>query len=71
VGEALEIQAINHPNGIVAGSDVRFALLFDGQPLVNTDITLFRSAGLYDGRKVAPQVKSGASPRSPTMRASI
>lgn len=63
LGQALEIQAITHPNGIVAGSDVRFALLFDGQPLANADITMFRSAGLYDGRKVAAQVKSGADGR--------
>ncbi len=63
MGKALEIEPITHPNGIVAGSDVRFALLFDGKPLAHTDITMFRSAGLYDGRKVAAQVKSGADGR--------
>ncbi len=62
-GKALEIQPITHPNGIVAGSDASFALLFDGKPLAGADITLFRSAGLYDGRKVAAQVKSGADGR--------
>jgi uncharacterized GH25 family protein len=62
-GKALEIQAITHPSGIVAGSDVSLALLFDGKPLAHADITLFRSAGLYDGRKVAAQVKSGADGR--------
>lgn len=62
-GKALEIQAITHPNGIVAGSDASFALLFDGKPLPHADITLFRSAGLYDGRKVVAQVKSGADGR--------
>lgn len=62
-GKALEIQAISHPNGIVAGSDARFALLFDGKPLARTDITLFRSAGVYDGRKIVAQVKSGADGR--------
>ena len=59
-GKALEIQAVTHPNAIVAGSDAIFTLLFDGKPLANADVTLFRSAGLYDGRKVAAQVKSGA-----------
>jgi uncharacterized GH25 family protein len=63
LGKALEIQAITHPNGIVAGSDASFALLFDGKPLPDADITLFRSAGLYDGRKVVAQVKSGADGR--------
>lgn len=63
VGVGLEIQAITHPNGIVAGSDASFALLFDGKPLADADITLFRSAGLYDGRKVAGQFKSGVDGR--------
>ncbi|HUD90831.1 DUF4198 domain-containing protein [Sphingobium sp.] len=60
LGKALEIRAITHPNGIVAGSDASFALLFDGKPLPQADITLFRSAGIHDGRKVVAQVKSGA-----------
>lgn len=63
LGKALEIHAITHPNAIVAGSDVTFALLFDGKPLADADITLFRSAGLYDGRKMAGQAKSGADGR--------
>ncbi|NWK97731.1 DUF4198 domain-containing protein [Sphingobium lactosutens] len=63
LGKALEIQAITHPNGIVAGSDASFALLFDGRPLPQADITLFRSAGVYDGRKVVAQVRSGADGR--------
>jgi uncharacterized GH25 family protein len=60
-GEALEIQAVTHPGDITAGSDARFTLLFDGKPLANADITLFRAAGAYDGRKVAAQVKSDAA----------
>ena len=63
LSKALEIRAITHPSGIVAGSDASFGLLFDGKPLVGADITLFRSAGLYDGRKVAAQVKSGTDGR--------
>lgn len=58
IGRALEIQALTHPNGIAAGSDAAFVLLFDGKPLADTDITVFRSAGLYDGRKIAAQIKS-------------
>lgn len=63
VGKALEIQPVTHPNGIVAGSDASFRLLFDGKPLANAAITLFRSAGVYDGRKVAGQVSSAADGR--------
>lgn len=62
-GRALEIQAITHPNGISAGSSAAFVLLFDGQPLTNADITLFRGAGYYDGRKIGAQLKSDASGR--------
>ena len=62
-GKALEIQVMSHPNAIVAGTDASFTLLFDGEPLAGPDITLFRSAGLYDGRKVAAQVKSGSDGR--------
>ncbi|EQB11641.1 NAD+ synthetase [Sphingobium quisquiliarum P25] len=62
-GRGLEIQPVTHPNGITAGSDAAFLLLFDGKPLAQAGITLFRSAGLYDGRKVAAQVRSGADGR--------
>ena len=62
-GMALEIQAITHPNAITAGTAADFTLLFEGKPLAGAEITLFRSAGLYDGRKVAAQVKSGAGGR--------
>jgi uncharacterized GH25 family protein len=60
LGQALEIQPISHPNTLAANSDAHFVLLFDGKPLAGTDITLFRSAGVYDGKKVAATVKSDA-----------
>lgn len=63
IGKALEIQPVTHPNAIVSGSDASFVLLFEGKPLANTDITLFRSAGVYDGRKVAGETKSDAAGR--------
>ncbi|MCE7796658.1 DUF4198 domain-containing protein [Sphingobium sufflavum] len=62
-GEALEVQPVTHPNGIAAGSDATFVLLFDGKPLAGVDVTLFRSAGVHDGRKIAGQVKSDAAGR--------
>lgn len=57
-GKALELQALTHPNEITAGTAASFVLLFDGKPLAATDVTLFRSAGYYDGRKVAAQLKT-------------
>lgn len=62
-GEALEVQPVTHPNDIAAGSDATFTLLFNGQPLANTEVTLFRSAGYYDGRKISSQTKSDANGR--------
>ncbi len=58
IGAALEIQAVTHPNSISAGAAASFVLLFDGKPLADADVTLFRSAGVHDGRKVAAQTKS-------------
>ncbi|MBB5685157.1 DUF4198 domain-containing protein [Sphingobium boeckii] len=60
-GEALEIQPITHPNSIASGSDATFLLLFDGKPLAGVDVTLFRAAGVYDGRKIAGQIKTDAA----------
>lgn len=62
-GQALEIQPVTHPGDITAGSDAQFVLLFDGKPLAGEAITLFRAAGVHDGRKVAAEVKSDASGR--------
>ncbi len=62
-GEALEVQPITHPNGITAGSNAIFQLLYNGKPLAGVDVTLFRAAGVYDGRKVAAQTKSDAAGR--------
>lgn len=59
-GAALEIEALTHPSSIASGSDANFRLLFDGKPLADTDVTLFRAAGNYDGKKVAAQVRSDA-----------
>ncbi|MDF7773736.1 DUF4198 domain-containing protein [Sphingomonas sp. AOB5] len=60
-GAALEIQAITHPNSIAAGEAAQFVLLFDGKPLAGAEITLFRSAGVHDGKKLAATVRSDAA----------
>lgn len=62
-GKALEIQAVTHPNSISAGSQAHFVLLFDGKPLPDAEISMFRSAGVYDGRKVAAQTRSDGQGR--------
>jgi len=35
-------------------------LFFDGKPLANTEVTLFRAAGNYDGKKIVATVTSDA-----------
>lgn len=62
-GKALEIEPITHPNGIGANAAADFRLLFEGRPLADAEVTLFRSAGYHDGRKIAAQTKSGADGR--------
>lgn len=59
-GHALEIRAVTHPNSIASGSDARFVLLFEGKALAGAEVTVFRSAGRYDGRKVAAQIRTGS-----------
>lgn len=60
IGTALEVQPITHPGEITSGRDGRFRLFFDGKPLANTEVTLFRAAGNYDGKKIVATVKSDA-----------
>ncbi|HVJ00860.1 MAG TPA: DUF4198 domain-containing protein [Sphingomonas sp.] len=63
LGQALEIQPVTHPNTITSGSEAAFVLLFDGKPLADTEVAVFRAAGNYDGRKVAGQLRSDAAGR--------
>ncbi len=60
-GQGLELQPLIQPNEIVAGEDATFRLLFDGQPLANTPVTVFREAGLYDGKKIETETATDAS----------
>lgn len=62
-GTALEIQALTHPNSIASDADAVFLVLFDGKPLPDRDVTVFRGAGIHDGRKVAAQAKTDAAGR--------
>lgn len=51
-GHALEIHPVRDPTAIGAGDPLPVEILQDGTPLANTDVSLFREAGLYDGRKI-------------------
>jgi uncharacterized GH25 family protein len=62
-GQGLELQPLIQPGDIVAGEDASFRLLFDGQPLAATPVTVFREAGQYDGRKVETETVTDAQGR--------
>src|SRR3990167_5185753 len=50
-GKSLELKPITHPSAIFAGQPARFDLLFNGQPVAGANVEVYRSAGIYDGRK--------------------
>lgn len=63
-GKGLELKPITHPSEIFAGQPASFELLFEGKPVSGAHVEVFRSAGVYDGRKqVAGQIKTDAAGR--------
>lgn len=50
-GKGLELRPITHPSAIFAGQPARFELTFDGKPVGGASVEVYRSAGIYDGRK--------------------
>ncbi len=62
-GHGLELQPLIQPGDIVAGEDAPFRLLFDGQPVAGADVTVFREAGQYDGRKVESETRTDGAGR--------
>jgi len=62
-GRGLELQPITHPSDIIAGEDATFQLLLNGQPLAGADVTVFREAGRWDGRKVEANLTTGPDGR--------
>jgi uncharacterized GH25 family protein len=62
-GKGLELRPITHPNKIFAGTPASFELLFDGKPLSGAKVEVFRSAGVYDGRKTLEAPTTDAAGR--------
>lgn len=62
-GQGLELVPITHPSDIVSGEDATFQLLLNGQPLAGADVTVFREAGRWDGRKIETNLVTGADGR--------
>jgi hypothetical protein len=62
-GKALEIHPLADPTAFGAAAPTRFEVLYDGKPLPGASVTLFREAGLYDGKKQVAEVTSDAAGR--------
>ncbi|RVT95093.1 DUF4198 domain-containing protein [Sphingomonas crocodyli] len=58
-GKALELHPLSDPTAIGAGEPFALEVLYQGKPLAGADVTVFREAGLYDGRKTVGEIKSG------------
>lgn len=62
-GEGLELFPLIHPSDITAGEDAAFQLLFEGRPLADVEVTIFREAGQYDGKKIEATLTTDAQGR--------
>lgn len=58
---ALEIHPLSDPTRVGAGDPFALQILQDGKPLPGAELSLFREAGLYDGRKVISTVRTDPS----------
>lgn len=54
----LVIHPITHPNEIYLETGFKFALLFDGKPLTDHDMTLYRENGNYDEKPFKKEVRT-------------
>lgn len=62
-GQGLELFPMIHPADITAGEDATFQMLFDGRPLTGVEVTVFREAGRYDGKKIEATLTTDAQGR--------
>jgi uncharacterized GH25 family protein len=63
-GKSLELRPITHPSEIFAAQPATFELLFEGKPVAGANVEVYRSAGVYDGKKkVAHLIKTDAAGR--------
>lgn len=62
-GTALEIHPLADPTTFGAAAAAQFEILYDGKPLPGASVSLFREAGLYDGKKEVADLKTDAAGR--------
>lgn len=52
----LEYRALSHPNSLFVGSEMKFEVLFDGQPLAGHMVSIYRNGQRYSDKKVFAEV---------------
>lgn len=63
-GKGLELKPVTHPSEIFAEQPASFELLFEGKPVQGASVEVYRSAGVYDGKKkLDGQIKTDAAGR--------
>jgi hypothetical protein len=60
-GKALEIHPLGDPSALTAGAPFALEILYQGKGLAGAQVTLFREAGFYDGKKVVAEQASDAA----------
>lgn len=60
-GRGLELVAITHPNEIYVGTDAKFRLLFDGEPVKKQAFVLYRAGGAYADKQETPAGETDAN----------
>jgi len=59
-GKGLELQAVTHPNDLVAGEPAKFIFLLNGQPAADLEVTVLPGASRYRDQPGEIKVKTAA-----------
>lgn len=57
----LEFRPITHPSSLFVASEVKFAVLFDGKPLSDQSVSVYRDGARYADKKTLAEVKTDAA----------
>lgn len=56
--EGLEFRAVSHPNTLLAGTEARFQVLFEGKPLPHHEVSVHCSDERYAPKKPCAEIKT-------------
>ncbi len=63
VGKGLEVKLLSHPNELYVGESLKAQILFNGQPIPNLEVDVFKGASGYDrdAKREQPIVKTNVN----------